>query len=41
MLQNAFKMSVFEASKLVSTKTLVLKHIYCRHGDMLGDLESF
>ena len=31
-LRNAFKNSVFEASKLVSTKTLVLKHYYRRPG---------
>ena len=29
---NAFKNSVFEASKLVSTKTLLLKHYYRREG---------
>ena len=27
-LRNAFKLSVFEVSKLVSTKTLLLKHYY-------------
>ena len=31
-LPNAFKNSVFEASKLVSTKTLLLKHYYRRQG---------
>ena len=31
-LRNAFKYSVFEASKLVSTKTLLLKHYYRRQG---------
>ena len=30
--RNAFKYSVFEASKLVSTKTLLLKHYYRRQG---------
>ena len=32
---NAFKSSAFEASKLVSTKTLLLKH-YCRHQGKMG-----
>ena len=31
-LQNAFKYSGFEASELVSTKTLLLKHYFCRQG---------
>ena len=31
-LQNVFKCSVFEASRLVSTKTLLLKHYYRRQG---------
>ena len=31
-LRNAFKNSVFEAPKLVSTKTLLLKHYYRRQG---------
>ena len=31
-LQNFFKDGVFEASKLVSTKTLLLKHYYRRQG---------
>ena len=31
-LRNAFKSSVFEVSKLVSTKTLLLKHYYRRQG---------
>ena len=31
-LRNAFKYSVWEASKLVSTKTLLLKHYYRRQG---------
>ena len=31
-LRNAFKNSVFEASKWVSTKTLLLKHYYRRQG---------
>ena len=31
-LRNAFKHSVLEASKLVSTKTLLLKHYYRRQG---------
>ena len=31
-LRNAFKYSVFEASKSVSTKTLLLKHYYRRQG---------
>ena len=31
-LRNACKNSVFEASKLVSTKTLLLKHYYRRYG---------
>ena len=31
-LQNVFKNRVFEASKLVSTKTLLLKHYYRRQG---------
>ena len=31
-LRNAFKNSAFEASKLVSTKALLLKHYYCRQG---------
>ena len=30
------KRSVFEASKLVSTKTLLLKHYYRRQGTILG-----
>ena len=30
--QNTFKYSVFEASKLVSTKTLLLKHYFRRQG---------
>ena len=29
---NAFKNSVSEASKMVSTKTLLLKHCYCSQG---------
>ena len=31
-LRNAFKNNVFEARKLVSTKTLLLKHYYRRQG---------
>ena len=31
-LRNAFRNSVFEASKLVSTKTLLLKHYYRHQG---------
>ena len=31
-LRNAFKYSVFEASRLVPTKTLLLKHYYRRQG---------
>ena len=34
-LRNAFKYSVLEASKLVSTKTLLLKHYYRRQGKVL------
>ena len=35
-LQNAFKYSVFEASKLVSTKTRLLKHYYRHQGNSGG-----
>ena len=35
-LQNAFKYSVFGASTLVSTKTLLLKHCYRRQGSAQG-----
>ena len=34
-LRNAFKYSVLEASKLVSTKTLLLKHYYRRQGETI------
>ena len=34
-LRNAFKYSVFEASKMVSTKTLLLKHYHRRQGNSL------
>ena len=39
-LRNAFKYSVFEASELVSTKTLVLKHYYRRQGCLVSQRVS-
>ena len=42
-LRNAFKYSVLEASKLVLTKTLLLKHCYRRQGNfpVSSDLRPF
>ena len=36
-LQTAIENCVFEASKLVSTKTLLLKHFYRRQGQPCSD----
>ena len=40
-LRNAFKNSVFEASKLVTTKTLLLKHYYRHQGFLGGRFDLF
>ena len=40
-LRNAFKHSVFEAQKLVSTKTVLLKHYYRRQGPTRAGEKSY